>query len=235
MYRGWIANEIFRRLDKKQRTLKEYLSETIAEPHNLDVYVGSSLAKNCAYEPGKDIPFSTVLKVNLLYSFELFSPSITQDSFKTDGAVDMNFLELLKLMNTFRKLASSMDSRPTMAPYKDLDMKKIGALFNEDIVRQGKQSLYLIEYLVDKLTSGETSSANGHCSARGLATLAAFMANKGSFKGVQLMSKATWETMHSNPTYAKSLVIDTNFTQARIKDLRSINVNEKIIVLGRSL
>lgn len=64
-----------------------------------------------------------------------------QDSFKTDGAVDINFLELVKLLNTFRKLTGSMDTRPTIAPYKDLDMKKIGALFNEDIVRQGDQSL----------------------------------------------------------------------------------------------
>lgn len=72
-------------------------------------------------------------------------------------------------------------------------------------------------------SSGETSSANGHCSARGLATLAAFMANKGSFKGVQIMSTATWETMHSNPTHAKSLVINTNFTQVGLLIVKSVN------------
>ena len=120
-----------------------------------------------------------------------------KESFKTDGAVDMSFLEVVKLMNEFRKMSSSMDTRPTMAQYKDLNMKKIGSLFNEDIVRQG-----------------ETSSVNGHCSARGLATLAAFMANKGEFKGVKLMSKEAWQAMHKDPTHAVSL-IHTNFTQVK--------------------
>ena len=38
-----------------------------------------------------------------------------------------------------------------------------------------------------------------HASARAIAKLGAFMANKGSFQEKQLMSEEVWEEMHSEP------------------------------------
>lgn len=41
-------------------------------------------------------------------------------------------------------------------------------------------------------------SANMHCNARSLAKLGAFMANKGSFKGQQLITEEAWNQLHGD-------------------------------------
>ena len=41
-----------------------------------------------------------------------------------------------------------------------------------------------------------------HASARALAKLAAYMANKGTFKGKQLLSEEAWNKMHAEPTFS---------------------------------
>ena len=43
---------------------------------------------------------------------------------------------------------------------------------------------------------GEIPSSNGQCSARGLARVAAVMANGGSMDGVTLVGPDTWREMH---------------------------------------
>ena len=50
------------------------------------------------------------------------------------------------------------------------------------------------------LRKGEAPSANGNCNARGLAAIAAVMANKGELRGKTLLSREAWEEMHLNPT-----------------------------------
>merc|ERR1712003_588948 len=62
----------------------------------------------------------------------------------------------------------------------------------------------LIEHSNSKLGKMiESPSTNGHCSARGMAKLAAAMANKGTFDGVEVLSEKAWEAMHANPKPAK--------------------------------
>ena len=46
---------------------------------------------------------------------------------------------------------------------------------------------------------GETPSAGIHASARGLASLGVYMANKGSYGNKTLISEETWRKLHSNP------------------------------------
>ena len=46
----------------------------------------------------------------------------------------------------------------------------------------------------------EMPSVNGNCSSRGMAILAAALANKGKFKDTRLMKETTWNEMHSEPT-----------------------------------
>ena len=48
--------------------------------------------------------------------------------------------------------------------------------------------------------STELPSVNGNCSARGMAVLAAALANKGNFQNTRLMKETTWNEMHSDPT-----------------------------------
>ena len=65
-------------------------------------------------------------------------------------AVDLNFIELLGWMNLMRKIISG-DKKPAFAEHDGLKMNdSFSAFFNQEIVRRG-----------------QTSSANGNCSARG--------------------------------------------------------------------
>ena len=48
-----------------------------------------------------------------------------------------------------------------------------------------------------KVRMGELISGGSCASARGLAKVAAIMANKGTLNGQSLMSEATWQEMHS--------------------------------------
>ena len=59
MTRGWIANEVFRRVDLAGRTIGEYLAEEISGPLQADVVVGLN-GDNCTgqrhYTPGHLAP-----------------------------------------------------------------------------------------------------------------------------------------------------------------------------------
>ena len=46
---------------------------------------------------------------------------------------------------------------------------------------------------------GESPSVNCLASARGLAKMAAFMANKGTFDGTEYISEDTWDKFHLYP------------------------------------
>lgn len=185
--RGWIANEIFRRVDKKNRTIGEFLSQEIAGPLDADIYVGVTDDKLGNYVPVMEAKITTIVKESLKKSFGMTS------------AVDMGFTELLTLINNFRKLQAGVQ-KPALGQYKDHDMKKLGPVFNIEVMRQG-----------------ETSSANGNCSARGLAKIASAMANKGKFGNVQVLSPSGWEALHKNPTSATIFgLLNTTFTQGGV-------------------
>ena len=73
--------------------------------------------------------------------------------------------------------------------------------YSSNQVSKLRINILLSETLITlTLRKGEIPSANGNCSARGLAKVAAMMANKGTFEGKTLLSPQTWEEMHLNPT-----------------------------------
>ena len=139
------------------------------------------------FAPTLEIPVSTMFGESIKASF-------------TDSAVDVTFGQLLGIFNTFRKLSSGAGaSKPAFQPNGVDDLTKIGPMFNLEAVRRG-----------------ETSSANGNCSARGLALVASAMANKGEVNGVQVLSKQGWEAMHQNPVEAPIFGMPTYFTQGGV-------------------
>jgi len=69
---------------------------------------------------------------------------------------------------------------------------------NRDPAIEGMTSFMLFNE--PDVRKSESSSVNGNCSARGLARVAAAMANKGEFEGVRLMSEDAWFSMHDKPT-----------------------------------
>jgi len=62
----------------------------------------------------------------------------------------------------------------------------------------------------DNLPNVEFPAANGICSARALAKLAALVVNGGSLDGVQILSKKIVEEMHKNVVHRK---MSPGFTQ----------------------
>ena len=137
---------MFRRLEPRGRTIGEYLVEDVARPLQADVFVGVPPERFNDYAPVNNISLGTVIR----------------ESMKTNtvgGALDIGFFEFVTLMNNFRKMFAEGQSKPTFNPYEDYDMKRIDLLFNKDVIRRG-----------------ESSSANGNCSARGEQTLCASVA-----------------------------------------------------------
>ena len=134
--RGWVANEVFRRLDPQGRTIGEYLAQDVARPLKADVFVGVPQDRYNDYAPVGNIEIGKVIKESMKTS-------------TVGGALDIGFFEFLELMNNFRKMMAD-GHKEAFQPYKDYDQKRIDLLFNKEIIRKG-----------------ETSSANGNCSARG--------------------------------------------------------------------
>merc|ERR1712087_586092 len=182
--RGWVANEIFRRVHPEGKTIGEFVDEKIARPLEADIYIGVPASKEQDYVPVHEFKLKKMIKESL-------KPASSR-------AISLGFLELMKTLNMFRKLVGSI--KPTFKQYKDFDMRMLGPVYNIDIVRRG-----------------ETSSANGNCSARGLAKLGAVMANQGTLAGLTLLSNKAWQALHSEATHATIFgVMNTNFTQGGI-------------------
>ena len=74
--RGWIANEIFRRVDPDHRTIGEFLQMEVASKLGADVYIGCDLSNYCDVE---NIDFWFALKESLKHS--LGYPSASEISF----------------------------------------------------------------------------------------------------------------------------------------------------------
>ena len=60
---------------------------------------------------------------------------------------------------------------------------------------------------------GQTPSANGNCSARGLSKVGAVLAKKGTFGDVTLLSPSVWKGPHSEATLGTMLGYENYFTQ----------------------
>ena len=172
--RGWIANEIFRRVQGAQTTMGEFLDRELARKLSADVNIGCT-KKN--YFPVKKM--DGMLSASIRKSFGLSNPG------------ELNFFEVAKLMGAFRTLTNRNP---------DLEGVKEPEDFNTSECRKS-----------------EIPSANGNCSARGLAKMAAMMANKGTFNGSTFLSQSAWESMHAEPTEGELFpgVLDWNemFTQ----------------------
>ena len=184
--RGWIANEIFRRVDPQKRTMGEFLDQEIAKKLGVDVFIGCT-KKN--YFPVKDIPMSTCVVQSIKKTFGLGSWS------------DFTFGQMFSMIPTLideRFDMTGLSKDPAIKGMKGFDQ------FNDFDVRKS-----------------ETSSANGNCSARGLARVGALMANKGEFEGVRLMSEDTWNAMHDKATAGllmPPLPLNVPFTQGGVAD-----------------
>ena len=138
---------MFRRVDAKGRTIGEYLAEDIAAPLQAAVVVGVQEAEAGNYAPVREMPLTSVLLE-------------TVKTHVGGGALDIGLPDFLAILKQMKRIAEGVQ-KPVFKQHLDLDMKRIGPLFNSSGLRRG-----------------ETPSGNGNCSARGLAKVAAAMANR---------------------------------------------------------
>merc|ERR1719282_879290 len=157
--RGWILNEIVRRVDKQGRTVGEILRSDICDPlGGIDAFIGL---------PTSELKRAVnVEKASLGY---LTKQSLTPAIFGRE--IDMNFLEMvgrMKLIKTMMKTASRQGFPPEL---KGLKWGNTEEVFN-----------------AEKTRMTQIPSANGHASARGLASLASLMVADATSSSSRLLS-----------------------------------------------
>eukprot|EP00090_Calanus_glacialis_P014614 TRINITY_DN23439_c0_g1_i1.p1 TRINITY_DN23439_c0_g1~~TRINITY_DN23439_c0_g1_i1.p1 ORF type:complete len:422 (-),score=98.83 TRINITY_DN23439_c0_g1_i1:67-1332(-) len=181
--RGWIANEVFRRVEPSGATVGEHLQE-IAEGLGASVHIGVGENQLADYCP-----------VSHMSGPYVFGQSLIPKAL--GRAIDPNILDLMRLVAIFRQFAK--DTAKRAPAFEGLGGNN--EQWNDEDVRRG-----------------EIPSANGNCSARGLALVAAAMANGGSFKGFTVLSPAGWKALHAAPKDGMLLVRNVKFTQGGVAE-----------------
>jgi len=172
MTRDWITNEIFRRVEPSGRTMGEYLrSEKLTKEGRIII----GLQK-------EDMPsyFKMLWKPILADIGNLCMP------YNHGRCSYFNLITIVPQIFRLLKNAYCL---------KKASKKKYGVFDIKCDRGTGEDMFYTLDFL-----EGETPSSNGHANARGLAYLAAVMANKGKLGRHQVMSEKTWEIMHSDAT-----------------------------------
>jgi len=163
MTRGWIANEVFRRVEPQGRTIGEFLRQEVSAPFDADAYIGLQAGE-----------LDRVNKVQMLGFGYQFAQGLVPRMF--GRKVEPNLAQTIAKLS---RLRAGIRNRTTgRAPVPVTGMGKI-SVFDSPLV-----------------CTGEIPSAGAKCSARGLAKLAAVMANGGSLNGQQLMSNAAYDALH---------------------------------------
>ena len=186
--RGWIVNELFRRVDPGHRTIGEYLHEDVSSPLGADAVIGVQ-----QYDLHR---ISAVSPLGFGFHFrESFKPrfmgrKVKENFFQLSG-------KLLRMLPSVRHGTTA----GAPAPIKDMKIES----FNDAAVAMG-----------------ETPSANAHCSARGLAHIAAAMASGGQWKGTEILNTQAWQAMHEAPV-KRDMGIRTTFTQGGVAHFPETN------------
>lgn len=206
--RGWVVNELFRRVDPKGRTLGEYLQDEIAQPLGADVNIGVSAEDLDRRAPVKGLNFGFYVRES--FKPKLMGRKVTHSATEMAAIFGPIFLQAGKAIHRSNKKRKKANLSPTTStptgkkpsgPFKDLSIKrdreKMVNFFNQAIIAQG-----------------ESASFNANCSARGLAKVAAMMAGHGNLGGKEYFSESAWQSLHAHAD-PKSLggTVTTHFTQ----------------------
>jgi CubicO group peptidase (beta-lactamase class C family) len=202
--RGWIVNEIFRRVEPGQRTMGEYLREHFSEPLGIDVYFDIS-----AEEAGR---LSRVQPRRLM--------SQLLDSFLPGSQARRIGLTPAELFKRARQVlvAVSGSRRTAMAaPIKGIKTQGLG-IFDSP------------PYLQTQIPS-----AGAKCSARGLAKLAAAMANGGQIGGHRVLGQSALTALHADSLERRMTIMDTRFTQGGLAHFNASDAAKGPLEAGMSV
>jgi CubicO group peptidase (beta-lactamase class C family) len=178
--RGWIANEVFRRVEPSGRTMGEFLRDEVATPLNADVHIGLH-----------DHEIPRISEVAMLGFGYQFGQSLRPRAM--GRKIELNLLQTIAKL--WRLRAGIKGRTSARAPTPISGMQKISIVDSPDVAK------------------GEIPSAGAKCSARGLARLAAVMANGGSLAGQQIMGGDAHAALHDAPVQRDMMAMNTTFTQ----------------------
>lgn len=104
--RGWVINEVFRRVDPSGSTIGEYLETNVSQPFKASVHIGGS--PSATYTDTE--PLSVAYAVS-----QSFIPQAL------GRAVDPNFFQMLELFNMFRKFKNMSKDAGKPPAIADMD------------------------------------------------------------------------------------------------------------------
>ncbi|MEM7019934.1 MAG: serine hydrolase domain-containing protein [Pseudomonadota bacterium] len=180
--RGWVVNEVFRRIEPQGRTIGQFLRDEISSRLDADVFIGvheSELDRRSAVAP---LGFGFYLR-------ESFKPKFL------GRRVERNIFQLIRRMLQIMPLMRNRSRPKAPAPVK------------------GMQNIAIVNGPM--LASGESPSFNANCSARGLAKVAAAMANGGRLANQEVLNETAWAALHEAPIEA-NMGFNTTFTQGGV-------------------
>jgi len=148
--RGWILNEIFRRVEPQGRTLGEYLAEEIAPKLGGGLTIGLP-------------PEAKVQAVSSPSQFAVLAGSLTPKALS--HSIDAKFSDMVAfVMQVKRMLAADEEQQEGKAKRYPMPVATLSGA-EIPMPRLGA------EMTTKQLMAGESPSANGVCTARGLAKL----------------------------------------------------------------
>ena len=183
--RGWIANEIFRRIEPNGRTMGEFLQAEVNAPLGTDIFIAMS------EEEFKQ----RVTEVKMLGSFFQLRQSFLPRRFRR---TDFNFFQLIYRLLKMAPVLLASDTRGTPPPVENAPMLEM--------------------FINPKFSRCETPSAAAKASARGLAKLAAVMADGGSLGEQTLMKADAWNALHHDATWRNMVGTHLAFTQGGLAE-----------------
>ena len=185
---GWVLNEVFRRQSPDKESMGSWVQREIAAPLGADVYLG--------------LPDTLLTKVADLSGMSQSEAMIQSLLPKFLGSkVDHNIIVFSKLLQSFNKRFRDPDPRG-YAPDVPVDSSDTDAFLR----------------FVNSWCWRHTESPHGnvHASARGLARVAAAMADQGALGDVRILSREGWSLLHDNSTVEVDAAMGkcrTQFTQ----------------------
>lgn len=178
--RGWIANEVFRRVEPNGRTMGEFLRAEVSSKLDIDVFIGL-----------RDDELSRVSEVVMLGIAYQFLQGLIPKAL--GRKIELNLLQTIAKLT---RLLMGMRGRTKV---------KVPAPI------AGMKGLSIFD--LPAVSEGEMPSAGAKCSARGLAKLAAVMANGGRLGEQQLLSPAAHAALHDDPIERDMMSMNTTFSQ----------------------
>ena len=195
--RGFILNEIFRRVHPEGKTIGEHIREEFFKKLEADIFYG--------------LEEDELERVADLQSFSL--PNVLWQSILPKSWGRKIEPSLGDLCTLFKNMHSANKKEKQENDGSVRSKEKPPPLF-EGMTERNMLTLFGSK----ESRTGEVPSILAYCSARGMAKLAACMAGKGKFGDVRIMSEETVEKFQDKPKQAKmyKMTANTIFTQGGV-------------------